>query len=434
VTGQILTGAEQLSTVYGDFLTRLRNYAIIRDLDANDQVKVADFTTQIETLRTEASELVDRDRDKWEAYALRHHINVGNRTQYIAWSNAYGYRREIQIKLGAMRQKEALRKRILDRQYTDPQDRKIIEAEFEYLNPFQTIRYPIYPDYEYDDGANFSATYLASLPPGNGIFDDRRILTYDKSLPVLKTGTGGAFTATFDRTTQRSESITTDWSAGASVRYGFIKVSATASEHTSIQDDFRKGLSIELSAKSVYKANIIYPRWFDPTLFNHKHVKANIRDFEEFFGEHGTLLYYPTAAIIIRGFAVAFNSSQNWQFDYERKFSASAGGGFNAFGVNFGGNGTYSKHEKKHEVDQSNTKLTITDGDDTLRFVGLAVKKNKVFETAIREGLKKAFPKGLGDFEPSDGLPWPGKRSTDASTPGGKTDASPQREKVRTGK
>lgn len=402
VSGIVLTGAERLSTVYGEFLARLREYAILRDLTPQEQQTVADQSKAIQQLKNEIDELIVLDRERWIRYADLMGIPRTNNTQYIAWSNAYGERTEILNKMQQQKRLVAQRRRILDRVYQDIMDRRIIEAEIEYENPFQSIRYPIFPDYDYDDGDRFSATYLGSLPNGSsGLFDDRKVIMIDKSLETLKNDTGGNFTATFDHNTAKSESITTDWGGSGSVTYGFIKASASASEHRSIQEDFRKGVNIELGAKSVYKSNFIYPRWFDPTLFSHKRVKENIRDFEDYFGPKGLLRYYPVSMITIRGFKVAFNSTQKWQFDYVRKFSASSGGGFSAFGVNFGGSASYSQHEERHEVDQSNTKLTIEDGETTIRYVGITVKENTVFDEATKEGIEKALPKSL--FAPVPG-------------------------------
>ena len=46
---------------------------------------------------------------------------------------------------------------------------------------------------------------------------------------------------------------------------------------------------------------------------------------KNFFGQKETLLYYPTALIVIRGFRVEFKNSQEWTYDYKRSFSAEYG-------------------------------------------------------------------------------------------------------------
>ncbi|MGV1957776.1 hypothetical protein ACQZ5G_14825 [Agrobacterium sp. 22-214-1] len=389
VSGTVLTGAERLSSTYGKFLQVLQKYAVLRDLTPAEQIQVADYDKTIASLKDDALELSYIDREKWAIYCQRTGTSLGDRAHYLQWSNSYGNIRRIQELINDIKITTFRKKQILDRKYKDPADREIVEAVFDFENPLQRLRYPTYPDYVYAEGASFSPTYLASLPPGStAIFDDRYVVNPDKTLGTIKTTSAGAFNGKLSSATAESHSITTDWSAGGSASYGFIRVSASTSEHTSIQTDFRKGKEIEIRAKAAFRVNLIYPAWFKPTLFDSKRVTENITDFAEFFGPDGSLLYYPTAMVLIRGFAVKFESTQKWQYNYERKFSASGGGGFNAFGVNFGAKGNYSSHETEHKVDQSNTSLEISDGEETLRFVGYVVKKTDVMAATLGKILK----------------------------------------------
>jgi len=103
------------------------------------------------------------------------------------------------------------------------------------------------------------------------------------------------------------------------------------------------------------------------------------------------LLYYPSKLILIRGFNISFISSQNWTYDYKKRFSASGGGGFSAFGVGFGGSASYSSNVKEHKVDSSGTTLTISDDENTIRFVGYAVKKNTVYQDETKANMERVF-------------------------------------------
>jgi hypothetical protein len=124
-------------------------------------------------------------------------------------------------------------------------------------------------------------------------------------------------------------------------------------------------------------------------LFSHKHVKENPQEFVDFFGPDGTLLYYPIGLVVVRGFSATFNSSQNWTYDYQNRFSAEAGGGFNIGFINFGGSSSYSKEDKEHQVHQQNTNLTISDDPDTLRFVGYVVVKNNTTTHAFDDQIAR---------------------------------------------
>lgn len=385
ISGQVLTAVKRLHEVYERFLNRLQDYVIVKNLTPEEQKQVADLDLIERKLRRDANALVLQDRRDWLEYAEFLGYDPGDDNAYLQWTSAYGSLDLIRQKLSEA-DRTILRKiQILDRQYPEPDDRAIVDGVVEFSDIAMRLRYPFYPDYEYDEGDQFSPEYLSRLPPGSTAnFDDRRALGWDKTLKAMKSDKAGEFVADFDSSTQESESIKTDWNSSVSASYGFIKVRANASEKVSIQEDFNKATKITLSAKSAFRANINYPAWFKPSLFDNLRVKENIRDLDEFFGPKGSLRFYPISLILVRGFSVTFSSSQAWKYDYSRKFSASAGGGFKAFGINFGGNGGYSKHEEKHKVDKSGTTLTISDGDETLRFVGYAVKQNTIYDNLVK--------------------------------------------------
>lgn len=399
VEGQIATGLARLSDVYGRFLRKLRGFAVVAVLSPQDQLRLADLDKIVDARKYEAQQLYTREWAEWKAFAEARGIDFGDRNAYVQWSSMFGHLREIENKMLAIRIAEGEKRSILDKQFPDPDDREIIDAEFAYDDPMVRLRYPTYPDTEYDNGDLFNLNYLAMLPLGStGLFDDRRVATWDKSLGTIKTTGGGMFDGTFDRSTQESKSIETDWKVSTSGGWGFISVKASASEHKKIQEDFRHGTSLKLGAKAAFRVNIDFPTWFRPILFTHKHVKENPYDFAEFFGPAGSLLYYPTALIIVRGFSTVFESTQKWTYDYARSFSASGGGGFRSFGINFGGSGSYSSNVKEHKVHQSETKLTIADDEATLRFVGFAVKKVTVFAQSIEDSRKDiGLPEELED-------------------------------------
>lgn len=384
VTGEVATGLATLADVYGRFLRKLRSYAVVAVLSAADQLRLADLDKISDARRHEARQLAIREASEWARYAEAMGYEVGDRNAYVQWSSSFGYRRDIEARMTAIRIVEVEKRTILDRTFPEPGDREIIDAEFAYNDPAVRLRYPAHPDHLYDEGDRFNLTYLATLPLGStGLFDDRHVASPDKSLATIKTAGAGAFDATFDRTTQFSRSITTDWKGSGSGGWSFIRVRASASQHTRIQEDFDKATSIRLGAKAAFRINMSFPAWFRPLLFTHKRVRENPHDFAEFFGPNGLLLYYPTALIVVRGFSTSFKSSQKWTWDYKNSFSASGGGGFRSFGINFGGSGSYSRNVKEHRVEQSDTTLTIADDDATLRFVGFAVKKVTVFEKIV---------------------------------------------------
>lgn len=392
VGGAINTSGADLTQVFGSFLRRVRKYVVKKNLTPQEQQQLADYDTLLDSLKVQIDDLAIRDRSRWTQVAGAMGYSPTDMAAYIQWSSKSGSLRKIEEKIREIKDTEFDKKSILDRKYPDPADREIIDAEFAFEDPSMRLRYPIHADYEYTNGANFSLEYLALLPLGStALFDDRRVYAFDKTLSYMISNSAGSFSAKLDSTTSESKSIETDWKAGGSVSYSLFSVRANASEYKSISEDFSKGTSVSLSAKSTFKVKINYPGWFNPNLFKNKRVLENIRDFEDFFGPSGSLLYFPTELIVVRGFSTEFVSSQNWTYDYKRSFSASGGGGFGICGISFGASASYSTNQKEHIVDQSGTKLTIADDPSTLRFVGFVVKKNDVYPKAIIENVQTSL-------------------------------------------
>jgi len=387
ISGTILTSADRLSLVYGRFLQRLRSFVVRSELSQEDQEKVAAFDVALGRNKQKRYEYVIDEQVRWKQYCELMGIQVGDDIRRKQWSAAYGNSAQISTLMREFKRILFDQKTVLDREYRDPEDKEIVDAEFEFESEAMRLRYPIFPDNNYPGYESWTLAYLASLEAvSTAIFEDRLALTWNVSIDRLKTIVAGQFAASWDRTTGSSSSITTDWSASASVGYGPFKANASASEHTSIQEDFKKMTRIGLAAKAAYKVQIIYPGWFRSSLFQHKRVKTNLREFRDFFGPDGTLRYYPTHLVLVRGFSSEFESSQNWSFDYKRKFEASAGGGFSVFGINFGSSATYGKTTEEHKIDKQNTVLKMSDGEDTLRFVGYVVKENMVWNSSLGPG------------------------------------------------
>lgn len=376
LSGSALTGVAAVSDLYGKFLAKLSSFVLIKELSPDDQQKKSDLDAQIDAITTQIGNLADADYVAWKKYCELRGTNPGDFVAYNQWARVYGHAMKIQELMDTSTQKNFQVIQIIDRKYSDPGDQEIVNALVDYRSPSMKLCFPLISDY------NFLPTiinlqYLMSLPPVNaGEITARYFTAFDMDISTIKNTTAGAFAASFSQATGNSNSINTDWSASGSIGYFFINVRASAASSTTITEDFQKATAINLGAKAAFRVNINYGSWFKANLFKSKYVKKNPQLFLEFFGVNGSLLYYPTALILVRGFNAEFTSSQNWSYDYKHSFSESAGGGFSVFGINFGGSQTYGENVASHQVDQSNTSLKFADDDSTLRFVGYAVKEN----------------------------------------------------------
>ncbi len=383
--------AAHLSDIYGQFMRKLRTLVVKKDLSPEDEKKHADIDGLIQQDKIRHQKLVDDDQLRWSEYCKSRGLPPGDQNAYLSWSATWGNLAEIKSTYDDLVSLYFDLKTLLDKKIPDPVDAAIVQAEWDYNNMAMKASYPILPDSEYPNGDEFNINYLIQLGQGgSGAFNWRYVLGFDQTLPTIRTTGGGHFDASWDRTTGNSTSIESDWSGSASGSYYFISVHTSASEHTKIQDDFTHTTGVELKCEAAFRINVKYPQWFHAELFEHQHVKDNPHLFEEFFGTTGSLLYYPLAIVVVRGFSASFSSAQNWEYDYDHTFSASGGGGFGVGPICFNVGGNYNNHVHEHKIDQQNTSLTISDDKNTIRFVGYVLAKNSVFSASIKTLVAKA--------------------------------------------
>jgi hypothetical protein len=289
ISGVVQTDVSDLASVYERFLRQLRKYVVIANLSFDDRRALDECDVRLDALRDKLRAWGKADRQDWKDNCEALGYAFGDSSAYIQWSNYNGHLRDIQKAIEQMREIEFDQRTILDKKYPEASDREVVNAEFDFYNPFMRVRYPIHPDSTYP-GVQFSLPYLAGLPIGStALYDDRRVITWDNlALEDIETKKIGKFSAESSRDFNQSKSIETDWNASANFNYGpFVTVRASASEHKEITEDFKHAQSLTLSAAASFKLKIGWPSWFKPTLFSHPRVKANIHDFEPFFGKKG---------------------------------------------------------------------------------------------------------------------------------------------------
>jgi hypothetical protein len=385
VSGTALAGIAKVSELYGKFLNKLSRYVLIKELSPEDQKKKSDLDVEIEALTTQIGTYANLDYATWKQYCELHGYNPADMARYNQWAEVFGHAKRIQELIDIQTEKNFEVIQIIDRKYPNADDQEIVTALVNYRSSSMRLCYPTLPDYLYLP-TEISLQYLLSLlPVSTGQFDARYSMGFDLDPIKIKTTQAGAINGKFNHTTTDSSTITTDWSASGSIGYFFINVSASASDHKTISEEFRTATEMKLNAKAAFRVNINYGPWFNANLFRSKYIKANPAVFMEFFGAKGSLLLYPKALILVRGFSAEFSNSQNWTYDYEHNFSASVGGGFSVFGINFGGSQFYSQNTKEHKIDQAGTSLKISDDENTLRFVGYAVEKNEFLPEKMLE-------------------------------------------------
>jgi hypothetical protein len=334
-----------------------------------------------DNIKKEVRRLVKEDAESWKDYADLRGIPYGDLSQYLQWSNRFGNANDIDAQGRALADSYGTLERLRRKQYADVDQKEIKEAWDKLISVGARIRYPRRPDDEYPDGARFSLPYLASLPTGDSaMFADRPVMFPDLSFDTIVGGGSGAFSIAFNESQTAKESMEVDWSASVSGSYGWFSASVNASSSTQIDEEFSHAKDVTLGCKACMTVPVQPPSWFDPNLFSNKLILKNKRTFARYLGPKGTLLYYPKALIVMRGFNVMFKSTNTWKYDYVRDFSIGGSASARFFGIGLGGGYKRHEHQEKHLVEQNGDELKFSDGDSTLRVLGYVAQKNDAFE------------------------------------------------------
>jgi hypothetical protein len=380
VSDGVFLNAGRFVDAYQSFLEKLCKYVAIANLTQAQQDELSALRLNGISINKSILAALKSQRSDWNDYCDATGTSRGDIYAFNSWKTSMdSNQQDIDNLIDQLSINNFKINQIQSQVYPDPEDKTIVDTDTAFRSSSMFLRYPCYTDDTYLPVV-IDLAYLTNLPASpSAQFDNRHAITWNTSIDAMLNKQMGAFSVVFDKNSSSSNSINTDWSVSGSVSYAFISVSASASESTKIQEDFNSMTGFTLAAKSAFRSSILYPGWFQPNLFECKHVKNNLDDFAEFIGPTGSLLYYPTGIILVRGFSVEFENTQNWTYDYQHSFSASAGGGFSFCGIDFGGSQTYGSNQHEHSIDQSQTKLTIVDDETTIRFVGYAVYKNTVW-------------------------------------------------------
>ncbi|QCK88035.1 hypothetical protein E8L99_20890 [Phreatobacter aquaticus] len=357
---------------------------------------------EIGNLSTEASRLELERTALWDAHCRATRTDPGDLSRYAHWSDGQVSSARIKQLSEEQFRKLAMQSALRDQQYADPNHAALHDGYGTILSSASRMRYPRYPDTMYGDEAKkFNVVYFASLSDGESSqFTNHYLITPDQSLQNIESSTIGGFSEKIAKKSAETSRIETDWNHSGSVGYGAFSLKTNVSDHQVVKDDFSHVQNIEVGAKSFMAIKLAPGGWFTPALFDNPVILRNRRVFERYLGSKGSLRYYPTHLIVARGLYIKFMSDQNWVHDYERDFSASGSASARVWGVDFGGGGGYSRHEKSQKIEKRGHELVISDGDENIRILGYVATKNTGFENnAVREFMTQntmALPASFG--------------------------------------
>jgi hypothetical protein len=394
---QFLSTDRPFSEEYERFVNTALQFVERHELDAKTVERINELGVLRQNIRDRLKALVKEDANDWRDYCDTRGALYGDQAAYAQWSATMGNGTEVSQKQKELLSVEGDLARERAKAYPNPDEKEIKDTYDGLVSAGSRLRYPRRPDTEYPNGKQFNLAYLANLPPGSSaLFDDRFFVFPQTSLDTILTSGIGSFSEKITKSTRATQSMTSDWGASGSTGWWF-GVRASAGAHTTIQTDFQQTQEVQIGCKSLMAIPLTAP-WFRPGLFDNAIVAKQAASFQRFFGPAGTLLYYPRALIVMRGFRVAFSSSAAFKYDYARDFAARGSAGLRVFGIGFGGSYSESSHTEEHRITQSGNQLSFEDGDNTVRVVGFVAQKNKTLNESIMSPLLTAYGETMAQF------------------------------------
>lgn len=378
-----------------------------KELSQDSVTKINNYRLEMSNIDTEISSLLGRFQQDWQSYAGATMQNPSDVAAFQHWSANYPYKNQLKSLREAQNRLRAFISALSAETFKNPAHREISDAFALATSGAVRMRYPKYPDTIFPEHERklFGPVYFASLADDvSPIFDN--LYTVSAMMPIssIETTVQGGIDSTITRESINNHTKDTSWSAraGGSGFFGIGKIRGETSETEKIKEEFSHVTSLNVQSKGLIAVPISFGEWFDPDLINNNEViRQNPELFQRFLGESGTLLYYPTNLIIVRGMTLTFSSSQHWKYDYENHWKAGGSGGASFFGISWGGGADRNVDTTQHKVEKREHKLILSDGENSLRLIGYMVKSLKPLEQSslfpekvafAQDSFKAAFP------------------------------------------
>lgn len=184
-----------------------------------------------------------------------------------------------------------------------------------------------------------------------------------------------------------SRTYETRWSARAKGRYGFFRAAAAVSGGEFEQKIASSIQSVEFSFANLSPFTVARGLWYDGGLIRDYGAKV---DFEQFWGEHGTLNAIPVSVILAHSpsMTVMLDNAQREEYKKWRQVSGGAGFGWGPWSI--GGRGSYSSRLETVKEEDVDGGIKIAGAEKQLFAIGMLVETPGVwFEQAAGGGGRR---------------------------------------------
>ncbi|BHH83650.1 hypothetical protein [Desulforhopalus sp. 52FAK] len=373
----------KLSDEYRGLLSKALKLVEIEELDEDDLEELDKLEVEIENLSEKEYRISTRLLKKWIAHCDATGTDRANITLQTHWLQGQADSYTLKQLREDQTLKVALQIAIRDRQYENPDHKALLDAYKKAVSPASTMRYPRFEDNTYppEESAKFNVTYFASLPAhDSNLFINTYMMLPTVAVKTITDSTLGSLSSDITKESEASSKITTDWNYSGRVSYGPFKLRSRAESSTTIEDEFKTTTKMTISVKSLMAIPFEAGTWYTPNIFKNPIILRNLRMFDRWLGDEGTLHIVPTHLIVCRGFKVTFNNTQKWEYDYKKDFSAGGSAAGSIYGINFGGSGGYTRNEERQKVETRGHDLILDDGEENIRILGYHTVTNKALD------------------------------------------------------
>lgn len=211
-----------------------------------------------------------------------------------------------------------------------------------------------------------------------GAAADSGMFAFEQELGLLPSGTltrildmAGVREAEFKKDVVETHNHDREWHASGGGNWGLWSANVSAQEEEHFRQTLQNLESITISCDFMGEYWVNRRDWFSSTIFNNKYI---INAMKENPAYAARLALCISSAIIVRGLKITYKFKRVNDTAVWSSYNYSGGGGYGAFGLNFGRvDGGSSGNTYDHIVNTEEKSVTFFDGDNVCRLLALRV-------------------------------------------------------------
>lgn len=211
-----------------------------------------------------------------------------------------------------------------------------------------------------------------------GAAADSGIYAFETELGLLPSGTltkildmTGQRGAEFIKDTVEQHNHDTEWHANASGGWGLWHANASGAQEQHFRQSLQHMESVTISCQFMGEYWVNRKDWFNSTVLTNKYVTPVLKQDPQALALLSNCI---SSLIIVRGLSVKYKFKDVNDTTIWSSYNYSGGGGYGAFGIDFGSvSGGASGNSYDHVIDTAEKSVTLFDGPNVCRLLALRV-------------------------------------------------------------